>query len=138
MALHPDSAKDWLVLGNLLSPLNRPKAALKAYRKAAQLAPAAVDVQFTLANRLTNSDRLDEAFGILQSTLEHKPQWVFLTPFPNFGHDFADLYNYLRRELRKTEFPPLQASALNPAKKPGRNDPCPCGSGKKYKKCCGR
>lgn len=23
-------------------------------------------------------------------------------------------------------------------KKPGRNDPCPCGSGKKYKKCCGR
>lgn len=22
--------------------------------------------------------------------------------------------------------------------KPGRNDPCPCGSGKKYKKCCGR
>lgn len=23
-------------------------------------------------------------------------------------------------------------------KEPGRNDPCPCGSGKKYKKCCGR
>ena len=24
------------------------------------------------------------------------------------------------------------------ADKVGRNDPCPCGSGKKYKKCCGR
>ncbi len=24
-----------------------------------------------------------------------------------------------------------------PSAKPGRNDPCPCGSGKKYKKCCG-
>jgi SWIM/SEC-C metal-binding protein len=23
-------------------------------------------------------------------------------------------------------------------KKIGRNDPCPCGSGKKYKKCCGK
>ena len=23
-------------------------------------------------------------------------------------------------------------------KKPGRNEPCPCGSGKKYKNCCGR
>ncbi|MFH1992499.1 MAG: SEC-C metal-binding domain-containing protein, partial [Pseudomonadota bacterium] len=23
------------------------------------------------------------------------------------------------------------------SKKTGRNDPCPCGSGKKYKKCCG-
>lgn len=21
---------------------------------------------------------------------------------------------------------------------PGRNDPCPCGSGKKYKQCCGK
>ena len=29
--------------------------------------------------------------------------------------------------------------AGRPAEKPhaGRNDPCPCGSGKKYKKCCG-
>ena len=25
----------------------------------------------------------------------------------------------------------------NPDKNIGRNDPCPCGSGKKYKKCCG-
>jgi len=24
------------------------------------------------------------------------------------------------------------------AEKVGRNDPCPCGSGKKYKKCCGQ
>ena len=24
------------------------------------------------------------------------------------------------------------------ASRPGRNDPCPCGSGKKYKQCCGR
>lgn len=26
----------------------------------------------------------------------------------------------------------------SPAEKVGRNDPCPCGSGKKYKKCCGQ
>ena len=25
---------------------------------------------------------------------------------------------------------------MNTRKKIGRNDPCPCGSGKKYKKCC--
>lgn len=31
---------------------------------------------------------------------------------------------------------PLQAPIRVQAK-PGRNDPCPCGSGKKYKKCCG-
>lgn len=27
--------------------------------------------------------------------------------------------------------------AIHPEAKPGRNDPCPCGSGKKFKKCCG-
>lgn len=28
--------------------------------------------------------------------------------------------------------------APNPSKRIGRNDPCPCGSRKKYKQCCGR
>jgi preprotein translocase subunit SecA len=30
-----------------------------------------------------------------------------------------------------------QKAAVPAGKKPGRNDPCPCGSGKKYKHCCG-
>jgi preprotein translocase subunit SecA len=30
------------------------------------------------------------------------------------------------------------ASQVKNVKKIGRNDPCPCGSGKKYKKCCGK
>jgi preprotein translocase subunit SecA len=40
------------------------------------------------------------------------------------------------RSLRSAAAP---APALAPAMKAkvGRNDPCPCGSGKKYKKCCG-
>ena len=37
-----------------------------------------------------------------------------------------------RREL------PRRRAADRKGKKVGRNDPCPCGSGKKYKKCCGR
>lgn len=33
---------------------------------------------------------------------------------------------------------PLKSSEItSKCKKIGRNDPCPCGSGKKYKKCCG-
>jgi len=28
-------------------------------------------------------------------------------------------------------------TVVNKDEKVGRNDPCPCGSGKKYKKCCG-
>jgi len=34
--------------------------------------------------------------------------------------------------------PPIPIKPLPPARKVGRNDPCPCGSGHKYKKCCGR
>jgi preprotein translocase subunit SecA len=32
---------------------------------------------------------------------------------------------------------PQQMPVQRTEKKVGRNDPCPCGSGKKYKKCCG-
>ncbi len=31
-----------------------------------------------------------------------------------------------------------QSETLTSKKKPARNDPCPCGSGKKYKQCCGK
>ena len=33
---------------------------------------------------------------------------------------------------------PSPVPALSTGSKVGRNEPCPCGSGKKYKKCCGR
>ena len=42
--------------------------------------------------------------------------------------------------MRKELFPGLHAADAGSAKnenKAGRNDPCPCGSGKKFKKCCG-
>ena len=60
------------------------------------------------------------------------------------------LYNLrLRKEApmqRKQVFHPVDtgsdgsvsATRTVSKKKPGRNDPCPCGSGLKYKKCCGR
>ena len=41
----------------------------------------------------------------------------------------------IRRRKPKTS---LLSAAPCMCIKVGRNDPCPCGSGKKYKKCCGR
>ena len=40
-----------------------------------------------------------------------------------------------RKELYKAQ---KQSGTVKKDKKVGRNDPCPCGSGKKYKQCCGR
>ena len=51
-----------------------------------------------------------------------------------------------RAEASKKRAAAAVAGATDAPKKPvvkaksekiGRNDPCPCGSGKKYKKCCG-
>jgi preprotein translocase subunit SecA len=45
------------------------------------------------------------------------------------------------RELAELQFSGGEASSqpktVSKAAKVGRNDPCPCGSGKKYKKCHG-
>ncbi len=50
------------------------------------------------------------------------------------------IYPYILPMSHK--FVEAMRSRLDPkkenGKKVGRNDPCPCGSGKKYKKCCGR
>ena len=35
------------------------------------------------------------------------------------------------------EIPKVAVPVVRDAPKVGRNDPCPCGSGKKFKKCCG-
>ena len=32
--------------------------------------------------------------------------------------------------------PELRSDPVQAPKIPGRNEPCPCGSGKKFKKCC--
>ena len=53
-------------------------------------------------------------FRPIQATAKHQPP----TPQPQLLHTGETL----KREIPKT----------------GRNDPCPCGSGKKFKKCCGR
>jgi uncharacterized protein len=38
-------------------------------------------------------------------------------------------------QIRHQSAPPRQSPTRQ--NKPGRNDPCPCGSGRKYKRCCG-
>lgn len=60
-----------------------------------------------------------------------------------------DLYNHTRlwihkgytptelQKIQKKQSPALSAASSS-TQKVGRNDPCPCGSGKKYKRCCAR
>ena len=43
-----------------------------------------------------------------------------------------------RRQAMEAEEVPVVSTYRRTEEKVGRNDPCPCGSGKKYKKCCGK
>jgi tetratricopeptide (TPR) repeat protein len=59
---------------------------------------------------------------------------------PDEARQFGEQAERLRREhLRPAARPVLSQSAGQTTRrvKVGRNDPCPCGSGKKFKKCCG-
>lgn len=45
---------------------------------------------------------------------------------------------YSEEELKALYKEQKLSTTIRKEKKIGRNDPCPCGSGKKYKKCCGK
>ncbi|HHS92769.1 MAG TPA: hypothetical protein ENK82_05435 [Campylobacterales bacterium] len=44
--------------------------------------------------------------------------------------------NFLQKMVEKYELEDKLMPLISNKEKTGRNDPCPCGSGKKYKKCC--
>jgi len=48
----------------------------------------------------------------------------------------AELSALWRRQSLERQMPLARAKDAQTSPKTGRNDPCPCGSGRKYKKCC--
>jgi SWIM/SEC-C metal-binding protein len=67
----------------------------------------------------------DETARYVAETCE-KNGWRYIIGFePDKPEDISDLEKLLN--------PPRPVTS----DKISRNDPCPCGSGKKYKKCCG-
>ena len=59
-----------------------------------------------------------------------KADWLYELP------QWKDIYS--EEELKKLYKEQKESGTIRKEKKIGRNDPCPCGSGKKYKKCCGK
>lgn len=66
--------------------------------------------------------------------------WKFVGGFkPDESEDICEVEYLLNPQAFKSQ--PIMNNADNlpivhETPKPGRNDPCSCGSGKKYKKCC--
>ena len=112
-------------------------------------------------NWMDHIDAMDDLRGSigLQAYAQHDP----VVEYRNIGYDMFEGMNEDIREdtvrmvftmrirkgeeiKRKEVATPMsegrsgekQATVRNESKKVGRNDPCPCGSGLKYKKCCGK
>lgn len=66
---------------------------------------------------------------LYKEMVEYKADHLYKLP------QWNDIFDEIKRKELYIE-QKKSKTVINP-KKIGRNDPCPCGSGKKYKRCCG-
>ena len=67
---------------------------------------------------------------LYENMVDAKADWLY--ELPQWDEIFdADKKKTLYREAKN-------AHTIRNTVKVGRNDPCPCGSGRKYKQCCGK
>ena len=67
---------------------------------------------------------------LYKNMVDAKADWLY--ELPQWDEIFDE---ETRKRLYREQ---KQSGTIRKEKKIGRNEPCPCGSGKKYKKCCGR
>lgn len=88
-----------------------------------------------------------ESFGLFQEMLVRATQKIISTLLnPRLGVPSSGAPERSQaREMQYIHTGAIDSTVARPKskpvsaeKKPGRNAPCPCGSGKKYKNCCGR
>jgi preprotein translocase subunit SecA len=92
-------------------------------------------------NHLTDMEHLRQGIG-LRAAGQEQP----LVVYKREGHaSFEALLASIQHDVVHNIYhvgiakeTPKRKEAVPVGKKVGRNDPCPCGSGKKYKHCCGR
>ena len=87
----------------------------------------------TVLYRTGKIDSVEPSEGFTQTP---KELWLhFMEKYPDILNKFAKRHKQLAKlysEYRRRTLP----VATKKIETPGRNEPCPCGSGKKYKKCC--
>ena len=67
---------------------------------------------------------------LYKNMVDARADWLY--ELPQWKEIFSE------EELKKFYKEQKESTTIRKPKKIGRNDPCPCGSGKKYKKCCGK
>ena len=114
--IREDTMKMMLIMPKRVYEIQKRQEAIEAARKAAEAAAAAAHK--VMLEKEGEKEKAQSQPSAVEAALKRE-QVAQPTRTSGDGTDTAN------KTVRK-------------GKKVGRNDPCPCGSGKKYKKCCGR
>lgn len=96
------------------------------------------------ANILLDNGRKEKAREIIERGMTTLEGSTIATDLQFFYQNAEAVYRRLSTTERavycakKVRELALKTKPISVSSKVGRNDPCTCGSGKKYKKCCGR
>lgn len=139
-AVHADPS-DWRTfhrLGNLMRDINRPTEAKDFHAKAYAANPVFLEGVVSHAQALLDAGKdRPAALEVLRQAIANLGRLHSVASDPKQARAaFAALCDTLRDEPGTPGLPPLPPDFLDAHAKTGRNDPCPCGSGKKFKKCC--
>lgn len=126
--------------GNVLIKLGNEAEAMSHYQKALRLDSQAVEAYFSLGEYEADKGNLSRAYEYFNKAYQHMhtghyyrtkdPDQLKETIVFTLEH-FEGLLPEEQKEISK----PTSLGIVK-RDKIGRNDPCPCGSGKKYKRCC--
>ena len=94
------------------------------------LMPLKEDTELQILRSLSNTPLQAVSYTHLDVYKRQKADWLYELPQWNAIFD-EEKKKQLYREQK-------QSGTIRKGRKIGRNEPCPCGSGKKYKMCCGR
>ena len=143
----PENVENLLGYANVLKNIGRTKQAKKYYLKCLKSDPCCVEASLNLAKILGDEGQFRNALNIMKESLKYKSEWRLYKwhrkSFADFEQIFLEEYNALEALVTNVTVikdipfePPPQITAIRKSEKIGRNEPCPCGSGKKYKHCC--
>lgn len=108
-----------------------------------------------ISHKLSSMQELQEAIELFMDYVNHCPRWFLKGYSSEEAFVLFQKDKFRKNPPRIVAGPNMKAAGMDitpemqeridnlfrgmPSEHTvGRNDPCPCGSGKKYKKCCGR
>jgi len=144
---NPNNANNYIGLGNLYHDMEQYGKAGEYYNQAISIDPSYIQAYYMQAKAGGDTNKI---FDLLSQGLPYLKSFKYYQGAGPDKREFVRSYCHAYNDMRNktgSDAPLLEIPAIAQTgkrltqpyireKKIGRNEPCPCGSGKKYKKCC--